>query len=298
MAEGIEGVRALLGGRPRPVGWEQRRARMDEVCSVDGPPPGITFQPLTVAGCPAEWSFAPDARPDRAILFLHGGGYCSGSLASHRRMAGGIARAAQARTLALAYRLAPENCYPAALDDALAAWDWLLEQGYRPDQIALAGDSAGGGLSLAVMLSLRARGAALPGCAWLVSPWTDLTMSGASLADRDAVDPLIHEGYLASLAAAYLAGHDPRDPLVSPLFADLAGLPPLLISVGSDETLLDDSLRLARAAALAHVDVALHVFPRMIHAFPLWEARLPEGRQALAEAGDFVAARLGGAARP
>ncbi len=266
---------------------------MDEVCSVDGPPPGVTFAPLTVAGCPAEWSFAAAARPDRAILFLHGGGYCSGSLLSHRRMAGGIARAAQARTLALGSGW-PRSTPIRRRSRMGSPPGTGCGAGLRPQQIALAGDSAGGGLSLAVMLALRARGAALPACAWLVSPWTDLTMSGASLADRDAVDPLIHAGYLDSLATAYLAGQDARDPLVSPLFADLAGLPPLLISVGSDETLLDDSLRLARAAALAHVDVALHVFPRMIHAFPLWEARLAEGRQALAEAGAFIAARLGG----
>ena len=293
MADGIEGVRALLGGKPRPIGWDERRARMDEVCAIDGPPPGVTFQPLTVADRQAEWSFAADARPDRAVLFLHGGGYCSGSLVSHRRMAGGIARAARARTLALGFRLAPEHPYPAALEDALVAWDWLRGQGFAAQHIALAGDSAGGGLSLAVMLSLRARGEALPGCAWLVSPWTDLTMSGESLVDRDTVDPLIHAGYLGDLAAAYLGGHDPHDPSVSPLFADLTGLPPLMISVGSDETLLDDSLRLARAAAVAHVDVALHVYPRMIHAFPLWEARLAEGRAALAEAGAFVEKWLG-----
>jgi acetyl esterase/lipase len=293
MADGIEGVRALLVGKPRPVGWDERRARMEEVCSVDGPPPGVTFEAIEVAGRPAEWSFARDSRADRAVLFLHGGGYCSGSIVSHRRMAGGIARAARVRTLALGFRLAPEHPFPAALEDALAAWNWLRGQGFAAQHIALAGDSAGGGLSLAVMLSLRARGEALPGCGWLISPWTDLTMSGASLADRDAVDPLIHEGYLDSLATAYLGGHDPRDPLVSPLFADLTGLPPLMISVGSDETLLDDSLRLARAAAVAHVDVALHVYPRMIHAFPLWEARLAEGRAALAEAGAFVARWLG-----
>jgi acetyl esterase/lipase len=129
MADGIEGVRALLVGKPRPVGWDERRARMEEVCSVDGPPPGVTFEAIEVAGRPAEWSFARDSRADRAVLFLHGGGYCSGSIVSHRRMAGGIARAARVRTLALGFRLAPEHPFPAALEDALAAWDWLRGKG-------------------------------------------------------------------------------------------------------------------------------------------------------------------------
>jgi acetyl esterase/lipase len=293
MTDEIDAIRQMLSSAPRPIGWPARRARMEEVCSFTGLPEGVTFTPLTVAGCPAEWSQAPGGRDDRAVLFLHGGGYCSGSIISHRTMAGGIANAAGLRVLALGFRLAPEHPYPAALDDALAAWDWLIAQGFAPDRLALAGDSAGGGLSLAVMQRLRARGSALPGAAVLFSPWTDLTMSGASMTDADAVDPLIHRAYLEGLAEAYLNGHDPRDPLVSPLFADLSGLPPILIGVGSDETLLDDSLRLARALAFAHVPVTLTVYPRMIHAFPLWAARLAEGRRALAEAGAFLQGRLG-----
>lgn len=292
MAHEIDAIRRMLASAPRPVGWPARRARMEEVCSFTGLPEGVSFDPLTVAGCPAEWSQAPGGHDDRAVLFLHGGGYCSGSLVSHRTMAGGIARAAGLRVLALGFRLAPENPFPAALEDALAAWDWLIAQGFAPDRLALSGDSAGGGLSLAVMQRLRARGAALPGAAVLFSPWTDLMMSGASMTEADAVDPLIHRAYLEGLAEAYLAGHDPRDPLVSPLFADLSGLPPVMIGVGSDETLLDDSLRLARALAFAHVAVTLTVYPRMIHAFPLWAARLTEGRRALADAGAFLRNRL------
>jgi acetyl esterase/lipase len=284
----IDDLRALLHAKPRPVGWAERRARMDEVCSVDGPPPGVSFQPLTVAGCEAEWSSVPGSRPDRVVLYLHGGGYCSGSIASHRAVAGGIAAAARVRTLALGFRLAPEHPYSAALEDALAAWAWLRGQGIAAGRICVAGDSAGGGLTLALMMTLRARGEALPGCAWLLSPWTDLTMSGESMTERDAVDPLIHKAYLESLAEAYLAGHDPRDPMVSPLYGDLAGLPPCLIQVGSEETLLDDSMRLARKMGIARGAVTFQVFPWMIHAFPVWQQRLAEGRRAIAEAAAFL----------
>ncbi|MCF1710955.1 alpha/beta hydrolase [Tabrizicola sp. J26] len=289
----IDELRALLHAKPRPVGWDERRARMDEVCTADGVPEGVSFSAVMAAGRPAEWSATLESRADRVVLYLHGGGYCSGSIASHRTVAGGIAKAARVRTLALGFRLAPEHPYPAALEDALGAWGWLRAQGIAAERICVAGDSAGGGLSLALMMTLRARGEALPGCAWLLSPWTDLTMSGESMSEEDAVDPLIHKAYLESLAEAYLAGHDPRDPLVSPLFGDMAGLPPTLIQVGSDETLLDDSLRLARKMGVAHVAVTLQVYPRMIHAFPVWQKRLAEGRRAIAQAAAFLEERLG-----
>ncbi len=289
----IDSLRALLQSKPRPTDWAERRARMDEVCTADGLPDGVTFSTVMVAGRPAEWSSVAESRQDRVVLYLHAGGYCSGSIASHRTVAGGIARAARLRTLALGFRLAPEHPFPAALDDALGAWGWLRGQGIAAERICVAGDSAGGGMSLALTMTLRARGETLPGCLWLLSPWTDLTMSGESMVEEDAVDPLIHKGYLESLAGAYLAGHDPRDPMVSPLFGDMAGLPPALIQVGSDETLLDDSLRLARKMGVAHVPVTLQVFPRMIHAFPVWQKRLAEGRRAIAEAAAFLEGRLG-----
>jgi acetyl esterase/lipase len=294
MTSEIDGVRALLGAKPRPVGWAERRARLDEVAAVDPPPSDVVFTPVEIGGVPAEWSAAPGVGGDRVLLMLHGGGYCSGSLKSHRTMAAGIGRAAGARVLALGYRLAPEHPYPAALEDALAAWRWLRTEGFAPERMAIGGDSAGGGLTLACMLSLRAAGEALPGAAWLVSPWTDLTMSGASMDEKDAVDPLIHRAYLQSLAEAYLAGHDARDPLVSPLFADLAGLPPCLVQVGSSETLLDDAVRLARALGAADVPVRLEVWPQMIHAWMLWAARLSDGRRANEAAGAFLSAHLSG----
>ncbi|MFF2487567.1 alpha/beta hydrolase [Microbacterium sp. NPDC058062] len=291
---GIEEVRALLGSKPRPVGWAERRARIVEVGSAWPVAEDIAFTPTNAGGVPAEWSRAPGADTSRALLFLHGGGYCSGSIASHRTMAAEAGRAASIRTLALEYRLAPEHPFPASLEDALAAWDWLIATGIAPNRIVVGGDSAGGGLSLALWQELRRAGREGPACVWLVSPWTDLTMSGASVDDNDAIDPLLHRSYLEELAAAYVPpGLTRDDPRVSPLFADLTGLPPTLVQVGADETLLDDSLRLVRAAARAEADVRLHVLPHMIHAFPLWNAVLPAARAALAEFGDFARRHLG-----
>ena len=289
----IDAVRALLGSKPRPVGWAERRRRIDEVCSLWPAAGDVRLEAVDCGGVAGEWSIAPGSEGSRVLLFFHGGGYCSGSILSHRRMATEAGRAAGARTLAVGYRLAPENPFPAALDDALTAWRFLARQGTAAARIAVGGDSAGAGLTLALIQELRRAGEAPPGCAWLVSPWTDLTLSGASLATRDAVDPLIHKAYLAELADAYLpAGMDRKDPRVSPLFADLRGLPPMLIQVGSAETLLDDAARLAAAAGAADVAVTLEIWPHMIHAWPVWNAHLAPGRQALASAGAFMRRRL------
>jgi monoterpene epsilon-lactone hydrolase len=226
-------------------------------------------------------------------MFLHGGGYCSGSIRSHRRMVSEAGRAAGLRTLAVGYRLAPEHPFPAAADDAFSAWHFLRRQGIAAARIAIGGDSAGGGLTVALINRLRAAGEELPGCAWLVSPWTDLTMSGSTLVAKDAVDPLIHKAYLEELADAYVpAGMDRRDPRVSPLYSDLEGFPPTLIQVGSAETLLADATRFAAAAGAADVAVTLEIWPHMIHAWHLWNARLEAARRALASAGAFIRAHL------
>jgi epsilon-lactone hydrolase len=236
-----------------------------------------------------EWSLAPGSDPLRVLLFFHGGGYCSGSIVSHRRMVTEAGRAARMRTLAIDYRRAPEHPYPAAHDDATAAWRFLRSQGIAADSIAVGGDSAGGNLTLSLIHRLRAAGEALPACAWLVSPWSDLTMSGATLETKDTVDPIIHKTYLDELADAYVPPLiDRRDPLISPLFASLRGFPPVLIQVGSAETLLSDATRLAEAAGSADVEVTLEIWPHMIHAWPVWNAGLEDGRRALAKAGEFI----------
>ena len=285
----IDSVRALLSSKPRPVGWVQRRERLDEVGSIWPVADDVSLGSVDLDGVPGEWSIAPGSGATRVLLFFHGGGYCSGSILSHRRMVTEAGRAAGTRTLAVGYRLAPEHPFPAALEDALTAWRYVRNQGVAAGHIAVGGDSAGGGLTVALINRLRDAGEELPGCAWLVSPWTDLTISGETLATKDAVDPIIHDGYLGELADAYLpAGMDRKDPQVSPLYADLKGLPPALIQVGSAETLLADATRFAAAAGAADVRVTLEIWPHMIYAWHLWNAHLEPGRRALTNAGSFI----------
>ena len=289
----IDAISALLSSKPRPVGWQERRQRIEEVGSVWPVAEDIELERVDIDGMPGEWSIAPGSDASRVLLYFHGGGYCSGSILSHRRLVTEAGRAAKVRTLAIEYRLAPEHPFPAALDDAFSAWSFLRTSGIAAGHIAVGGDSAGGGLTVALINRLRDAGERIPGCAWLISPWTDLTLSGSTLATKDAVDPIIHKAYLAELADAYLPPDmDRRDPRVSPLFADLSGLPPTLIQVGACETLLEDSTRFARAAGAANVAVTLQIWPDMIHAFPMWNAHLEPGRRALAEAGEFIRRQL------
>jgi len=289
----IAAIRALLSSKPRPVGWPARRQRLDDIGATWPVAPDVTLTAVDINGLPGEWSIVPGSDRSRVLLFFHGGGYCSGSITSHRRMVSEAGRAGGVRTLAIDYRLAPENPFPAAFDDAVTAWHFLRRQGIAAKHIAIGGDSAGGGLSLAVALKLRDIQEDLPACLWLVSPWTDLTMSGSTVITKEAVDPLIHKGYLCELADAYLAGAvDRRDPRVSPLFATLTGMPSMLIQVGSAETLLDDAVRLAGAAGEADVPVTLEVWPQMIHAWHLWNSHLESGRQALSSAGSFMRKHL------
>jgi monoterpene epsilon-lactone hydrolase len=286
-------IRALLTSRPRPVGWDERRQRLDDVGAIWPVAADVELSAADAGGVPAEWSSVPGSDPSRVILFFHGGGYCSGSIRSHRRMVSEAGRAAAARTLAIGYRLAPEHPFPAALDDVVSAWRYLRAQGIAAPHIAVGGDSAGGGLTAALINRLREDGEAQPGCAWLVSPWIDLTMSGATLASKDTVDPLIHRSYLEELASAYVpGGMDRKDPRISPLYARLEGFPPTLIQVGSAESLLSDATRFAEALGAANVAVALEVWPHMIHAWHLWNAHLKAGRRALAGAGAFIKACL------
>jgi monoterpene epsilon-lactone hydrolase len=288
----IDAIRQLLGSKPRPVGWSERRARINEVGSVWPIASDITLAAADLGGVACEWSLAPGSSSANVLMYFHGGGYCSGSIVSHRRLVTEAGRAAGARTLAVEYRLAPEHPYPAALADAVAAWDALRAQGYAAERIVIGGDSAGGNLTMLLIHALRERGEH-PACAWLLSPWSDLSMSGTSMTTKDSVDPLIHKTYLEELASAFVPASIPRtDPRVSPLFSDLHGFPPTLIQVGSHETLLDDSVRLGAALGSADVPVTLEIWPEMIHAWPMWNARLEAGREALAHAGAFIRRHL------
>ncbi|PYJ47048.1 MAG: alpha/beta hydrolase [Verrucomicrobia bacterium] len=285
----IDAVRALLVSKPRPVGWRQRRKRLDDVGSAWPVAKDVKLAAVDANGVPAEYSIVPGSDPSRILMFFHGGGYCSGSILSHRRLVTEAGRATGVRTLAIAYRLAPEHPFPAAYDDVMTAWRFLRDQDIPAARIAVGGDSAGAGLAVALISQLRDAREALPACAWLISPWMDLTMSGSTLVSKSAVDPLIHKEYLNELADAYLpTGMDRKDPRVSPLYADLRGLPPMLIQVGSAETLLNDATRFAAVAGAADVAVTLQIWPHMIHAWPMWNAHLEGGRRALASAGKFI----------
>jgi acetyl esterase/lipase len=290
----IDAIRALLSAKPRPVGWAERRQRLDEIGSVWPAATDVKLEPVDLGGVPGEWSSVAGSDASRVLMFFHGGGYCSGSIRSHRRLVTEAGRSAGIRTLAVGYRLAPEHPFPAAMEDAVTAWHFLCRQGIAARHIAIGGDSAGGGLAVVLNNRLRDADEELPGCMWLVSPWTDLTMSGSTLLTKDDVDPIIHKGYLGELADAYVPpGMDRKDPRVSPLYADLKALPPILVQVGSAETLLEDATRFAAAAGAADVSVTLEIWPHMIHAWPMWNAHLKSGRSALAHAGTFMRAHLG-----
>jgi acetyl esterase/lipase len=247
----------------------------------------VTCERVSADGVDGEWISPANAPEDKAILYFHGGGFRIGSVASHRDLIAQIVLASRCRVLAINYRLAPEHRFPAALDDALAAYGWMLDHGLKAVNIALAGDSAGGNLVLATMLALRDRGLPLPISAVLMSPWTDLAATGASYVTRAEADPIHQRRTILALAKDYLGGQgDPCDPLVSPLYADLQGLPPLLIQVGDRETVLDDSLVFADKARAAGIDVSLEVWDGMIHVFQMFE--LPEARQAIASIAGFL----------
>jgi acetyl esterase/lipase len=229
----------------------------------------------------------PESAPDKAVCFLHGGGYTSGSVNTHRDLVSRIARAAGATALSIDYRLAPENKFPAALEDAVKAYRWLIRR-VDPANIAIAGDSAGGGLAVAALVALRDAGEPLPAAAALMSPWVDLALTGESMASLADDDPMNNREEIERMADAYLQGADPKTPLASPVYADLTGLPPLLVQAGSAEVLLDDSVRLAERALAAGVDVTLDIWEEMIHVWQIFAPMLPEGRQAIEQIGAFI----------
>ncbi len=243
-----------------------------------------------LGGVPGEWQEAAAGSRDNVILYLHGGGYAIGSPITHRDMVGAIADAAQARAFIADYRLGPETPFPGAVEDGVAAYKALLESGEKPEKITIAGDSAGGGLTIATLVSLREQGIELPAAAVCLSPWADLTFSGDSMITKDKVDAMLSRGTLAWLGDQYLAGQDASHPLASPIFADLSGLPPLLIQVGSEEVLLDDAIRLNKVALKAGVDSTLEVWDGQMHVWQLMSMIVPEGKHAVNVIGNFVKA--------
>jgi len=259
---------------------------------VTTPAPDIMFESVSIDGIPGEFGRSPGARSDRTIIYFHGGGYVIGSLRSHRGMLSLLGSAAGVRTLAVDYRLAPEHPYPAALDDAVRAYRWLLASGVAPSAIAVAGDSAGAGLAVATLVRARDEELPMPAAVALFSPFADLSGSGASVLGKAPDDVLVTPAIIAGMGGAYLGDGDRRNPYASPIFADLRGLPPLFIQVGSSECLLDDALRLARNAGAAEVAIEMKIWPKLPHVWQLFAGMFEEGRRSLAEAGEFLARHL------
>jgi monoterpene epsilon-lactone hydrolase len=290
MQDVIDDLRAqqkASASQPPPT-LEELRAAFAPAGRLHPVPDDVLVTEVTAGGVPAHWLAAPGADTGRVLLFLHGGGYELGSLRSDGELAARLGRASGMRVLFPEYRLAPEHPFPAAIDDVLAAWRWLrTDQDLGASSMAVAGDSAGGGLAVALLVALRDAGEALPAAATLMSPTVDLTSSGASMTERVDQDPFSTPALLRQLASGYLAGADPRTPLASPLFASLAGLPPLLVQVGTADLLLSDSERLAAAAA----DVTLEIGEGLPHVYPILLGT-PEAAEATERIGQFLRARV------
>ena len=284
----IVALRAKLATRPRSPDYRQRRLDIDARGREYGIPADVSLEPVTANGVRAEWTATPGAASDAAILYLHGGGYVIGSLDSHRHLVAEAGRTAGCWALALDYRLAPEHPFPAAVDDAVAGYRYLLGHGIKPGRITIAGDSAGGGLVVAAMVAIRDAGLAQPGCGWCISPWVDMEAIGDTMTSKAEADPTVQKAGILDMARLYLNGADPRSPLAAPLYADLKGLAPLLIQVGACETLLDDAIRLARVAGAADVYVDLQIWPEMIHVWHLFHPELSAGKKAIQAGGAFV----------
>ncbi len=281
----------MLAAAPEPDPSEsaaERRARVDANAAATPLADGVIKQDIEISGVPgAAWLHpeAQDLESLPALLFFHGGGYRVGSIISHQGFASHLASLVPARILLIDYRLAPENPFPAAVEDCLAAYRWMLDTGIDPVRIAFIGDSAGGGLVGAVMLEARDQGWPLPGAGICLSPWVDLTNSSSSHAERDELDVMFGHDDAVTAASWYLNGHDPRDPLASPLFGDWEGMPPMLVHAGDQEVLLDDATGFASVLESAGVEVDLRIWPGMIHDFQIMYPNYPEaieGTEAIA----------------
>jgi acetyl esterase/lipase len=285
-ADEMEALLADLSSRPWPMDVAEARVHYDSW----GPPIAgdVAVEKLAANGVPAQLLTPPGVLGKRALLFLHGGGYVYGSLVSHGGMAAEIARASRCAALQVDYRRAPEHPFPAAVEDACAAYKWLLARGYEPEHVAFVGDSAGGGLVLTTLAALKAEGTPLPGAAVCISPWTDLEATGESYRTRKSIDPLIDREVVDLVTKLYLAGQDARTPTASPIHADVADFPPLLIQVGEREVLFSDAERFANKAAAAGVDVIFEEWPGMVHVWHLHYPRLTRAREAIARVGSFI----------
>ena len=253
----------------------------------------VRIEPVSADGISSQFTYIGDTTSDSVLFYLHGGGYVIGSLTTHQSLVADISRAAGIKGFAVDYELAPEGQFPCALRDAVKAYQWLLGTGVDAKNIVIAGDSAGGGLTVSTLVKLRDQNIPLPSAAILLSPWADLTHSSDSMDSRAEEDPMVSRESLTMMADMYLAGADPKNPEASPVFSDLTGLPPILIQVGTAEVLLDDSRLLAKNAKAAGVDVTLQEWEEMVHVFPHYAPIISDGKKAIDQMGDFIRTHLG-----
>ena len=289
----IAGRRVAAANPASPPSLEQERRDWEAAARLTVLPKGARFHGVDAGGVRAEWMEMPPVNRERVLLLLHGGGYTSGSPRTHRKLAAGLSRAAFARVLTPDYRLAPEHPFPSGVKDALKAYGWLLDQGVAADDIIVGGDSAGAGLALSMLVALRDAGAKLPRAAVLMSAWTDLTTSSPSHLANKKLDVQVTRQGLRDAGGLYMGERDPADPMASTLFADLTGLPPLLLQVGGDEVLLDDSRLFAERARAAGVDATLRVFDGMWHVFQFHAPEVPEAQAAMNDIAAFIRAQFG-----
>lgn len=289
----LAGRRAAAANPAPPRSIEDDRRDWEASALATPLPDGARIEALDAGGVPAEWVTMPEVVPGRVFLLLHGGGFSSGSPRTHRKLAANLSRAANARVLVPDYRLAPEHPFPAGVEDAVVSYRWLLGQGIRAADIVVGGDSAGAGLALSMLLALRESGEEMPRAAVLMSAWTDLTASSPTHDTIRARDVQVTREDLRGAGQLYIGTGDPADPRASTLFADPSGLPPLLMQVGGDEVLLDDSRIFARRASDAGVDVTLKVFGGMWHVFQFHAPEIPEAREAMDDIAAFIRAQFG-----
>jgi monoterpene epsilon-lactone hydrolase len=286
----LQAIISVLKSQPAPgdLSVKELRATIEANATQFRLPQDAGCEPVDARGVPAEWVTTPESVEGRFIYYLHGGGYVAGSISTHREIAWRLSRAAKAKVLTIGYRLAPENPFPAAVEDATTGYRWLLSQGADAARVVIVGESAGGGLVMATLISLRDDGEPLPAAAIPVSPWVDLECLGESMVTKVNLDPLVRRDSLLKNARDYLGNTNPRAPLASPIYADLTGLPPLLIQVGTAEVLFDDATRLAGRAKSDGVAVVLEPWEDMIHSWHKFAARLPEAQQAIDHIGEFA----------
>jgi len=277
----------------KPPSLKKSREVLDENGAKFKVPADVEMEPINVDGVDAEFLTAPGADAEKVVLYLHGGGYAIGSIKSHRYLMQNVSRASGARTLGINYALAPENPFPAAIEDAAKAYRWLLKQGIKANNIAIAGDSAGGGLTLATLLYLRDAGDPLPAAGVGISPWTDMTCSAESYTTRLEIDPMVLGNGLEKMADFYVGDTDKKDPLASPVFADMTGMPPLLIHVGGREVLYDDAITVYENAKKAGVDVELLDEPEMFHVWHAFAPMLEEAQEAVDKIGVYLRSKMG-----